>query len=366
MRIGIDGLLLGSGYTGVEQSVEGLVAALPAAGTEHQFVLACTSRFDAETTLTMPRRAVPAAVSGRARRILYEQTRLAALLADCDLLHAPAYVMPLNWRKPSVLTVYDLIALQFPQWCKRSNALHYGLLLPASLRRASVVIAPSQTVAAAIAERFPKVGEKVRVIMMGVDEAFRPAERGNVDDLLRALGIDAPYLLYVGNLEPKKNVAAIIAAFDQVAARLPHSLVLHGAWGWRCDDVRRAIEGARHRDRIIPVQAYLPRPQLASLYSGADLLVQWSLYEGFGLPPLEAMACGTPVVVSDGGALPEVAGPAACVVPLGPPEQLAEALVALLADEAQLADLRARGLTHAARFTWQAHARAAVALYEEF
>jgi glycosyltransferase involved in cell wall biosynthesis len=324
----------------------------------------CAAQFDADTTLTMPRRAVP--LNGRLRRIIYEQTRLASLLADCDLLHAPAYVMPLNWRKPSVLTVYDLIALQFPQWCKHSNALHYGLMLPRSLRRASAIIAPSHTVADAISERFPKVGDKVRVIVMGVDEAFRPASPDQVADLLRALAIQTPYLLYVGNLEPKKNVAAIVAAFDQIADRLPHSLVLHGAWAWRCDDVRRAIESARHPERIILVPGYLPRPQLASLYTGADLLVQWSLYEGFGLPPLEAMACGTPAVVSDGGALPEVAGPAACVVPLGPPESLAEALLALLADQAQLADLRRRGLDHAAKFTWDAHARAAVALYEEF
>jgi len=226
--------------------------------------------------------------------------------------------MPLNWRKPSVLTVYDLIALQYPQWCKRSNALHYSLMLPRSLRAASAIIAPSKVVAEAIGERLPEVGEKVRAIPLGVDAHFRPASAEQVERLRAALQLPERFILCVGNLEPKKNLAAVIQAFDLAADVIPHHLVLQGKPAWRCADVLRATHRARHADRIHLLSGYLPGAQLASLYTAADLLVQWSLYEGFGLPPLEAMACGTPAPVSDGRSLPEVAGPPPEVGPLGP------------------------------------------------
>lgn len=369
MRIGIDGLLLGAGYTGVEHSVQALVEALPSAAPQHDYALACTRRFAAATALAMPLRLAPEWVNGKGLRIAFEQCGLSALLRDCDLLHAPAYVMPLNWRKPSVLTVYDLIALQFPQWCTRNNVLHYGFILPRSLRAASAVVAPSEVVAAAIRERFPKVGEKVRVIPLGVAAHFRPAAPAQVQELRASLGLPERFILCVGNLEPKKNLVAVIEAFDRIAAEVPHHLVLQGKPAWGYADILCTLLHARHRARIHLLDAYLPGAQLASLYTAADLLVQWSLYEGFGLPPLEAMACGTPALVSDGGSLPEIAGPAAEVVPLGEvahrPERLGERLRGLLLDDARLADLRRRGLQHAARFTWPAHAATVAALYEE-
>jgi len=369
VRIGIDGLLLGAGYTGVEHSVEALAEALPLAAPQHDYALACTRQYASATSLALPRRPAPAWVSGKGQRIAFEQCGLARLLSDCDLLHAPAYVMPLNWCKPSVLTVYDLIALQYPQWCTRNNVLHYGLMLPRSLRAASAIVAPSEVVAAALSERFPKVGAKVRVIPLGVAAHFRPAAPEPVRQLREALSLPEQFILCVGNLEPKKNLVAIIEAFDLIADEIPHHLVLQGKPAWGYVAVLCALRAARHGDRIQLLETYLPGPQLASLYTAADLLVQWSLYEGFGLPPLEAMACGTPALVSDGGSLAEIAGPAAEVVPLDEPigraQQLALRLRDLLLDPGRLATLRALGLAHAAHYTWPAHARAVAALYEE-
>jgi glycosyltransferase involved in cell wall biosynthesis len=310
----------------------------------------------------------PAWVRGRLARIVYEQCCLSgALRGRCDLLHCPGYVMPLNWRGPSVLTVHDLIALQFPRWCKRSNVVHYRIMLPRSIARATAVLVPSETTAQVVGERYPEAVAKLRVVPVGIDECYRPASEQAVAQIRQRLHLPERFLLCVGNIEPKKNLAAVVKAFDQLAATPGASdlhLVIAGKPAWDFADVTLAVGASAHRGRI-HLPGYVAAADMPALYTAAALLVQWSLYEGVGLPPLEAMACGTPVVVSDGGALPEVSGPAARVVPLGPPERLAEALETLVSDEAALADLRQRGLAYVARFTWHAHARAVAALYEE-
>ncbi|MBU0609555.1 MAG: glycosyltransferase family 4 protein [Armatimonadetes bacterium] len=362
MRVGLDGMLLGGYHSGVEQSIEGLIRALPQVAPEHEFLLACRPEYAAHSPVpTLP---APGWAGGRLLRIAYEQTRLAHDLRDCDLLHAPGYIMPLNWHGPSVLTVYDVIALQHPELCKRSNVWHFGMMLPRSLRRATAIIVPTETVAQAVREVAPEVGEKLRVIPLGVDERFRPAAEAEVARVRQAHGLTEPYLLCVGNIEPKKNLAAVLRAFDAVAGELPHQLVIVGRRAWKCEAFDRALAGMAHRERV-HLLGYAAGGDLAALYTGAALLVQWSLVEGMGLPPLEAMACGTPALVSDGGALPEVAGPAAEVVPLGPPQRLAEGLLHVLRDDARLVQLRAAGLQHAAQYTWERHARAVAALYEE-
>lgn len=362
MRIGIDGMLLGGTHSGVEHSIEALVKALAEAAPEHQYLLACQPAYVCRS----PVAALPAArwAQGRLRRILYEQTGLARALRACDLLHAPGYIMPLNWRGPSVLTVYDLIALQFPGLCKPGNVWHYRLMLPRSLRKATAVVVPTETVARDVRQLVPEVGEKLRVIRLGINESFRPASADDVARVRQLYGLPEQYLLCVGNIEPKKNLAAVLQGFDSAATTLPHDLVIAGRRAWKCRDFDQALQAMRHRDRV-HLLGYAASGDLPALYTGTELLVQWSRYEGMGLPPLEAMACGTPALVSDAPALVEVAGPAAEVAPLGPPAQLAEALLRLLQDQRRLAELRAAGMRHAAQFTWSVHARAVVALYEE-
>lgn len=366
MRVAIDGMLLGGRHSGVENSIEALVRALPEAAPQHQYLLAHTAAYTAPQAVNSL--LAPGWVRGRLARILYEQCCLsAALRGRCDILHCPGYVMPLNWRGPSVLTVHDLIALQFPQWCRRSNVLHYRFMLPRSIARATAVVVPSETTERVVGERFPQAAGKLQVIPVGLDERYRPAAEEAIAELRHRLNLPERFLLCVGNLEPKKNLAAVVKAFDALCeggGPADIQLVIAGKPAWDFADVTVAVGQSPHRSRI-HVLGYVADADMPALYTAAALLVQWSLYEGVGLPPLEAMACGTAVVVSDGGALPEVAGPAALVVPLGPPERLAEAVATLLADDVQLADLRHRGLVHAARFTWPAHARAVAALYEE-
>jgi glycosyltransferase involved in cell wall biosynthesis len=365
MRVALDGLLLGGRHSGVERAIEALAEALPTAAPQHSYLLACRRQYARERQLPLPLLRAPAWVRARALRIAYEQLLLApALRGRCDLLHGLGYVLPGNWRGPSVLSVYDLIALDFPAYCKRTNAWHYRWVLPRSIRQASRVVVPSQAVANRVSGRFPEAADRVRVIPLGISEHYAPAPEAAVAELRQRLGLPERFLLYVGNLEPKKNLPGLIAAFDLVADKLPHALLLAGRPAWGHEAIEGAAAQARHANRIQRL-GYVAEADLPALYTAADALVQWSHYEGMGLPPLEAMACGTPAIVSDGGALPETAGPAALVVPLGPPARLAAALCELLDDRPRLKAMSRLGREHAARFTWSNHARQVAALYEE-
>lgn len=366
MRIALDALLLGGHHSGVEQAIEGLARALPEVAPQHEYLIICRREYAERVPPGLIPFPAPSWVNDRLTRIVYEQYVLpSALRGRCDVLHAPGYIMPVRWRGPSVLTVYDVIALQFPQYCKRTNVWHYGRMLPLSLRGAGRVVVPTETVAQAVRDRFPHVAQKLRVIPLGIEKHYRPAGPEQAAELRQRLNLPERFILCVGNIEPKKNLEAVVQAFDMAAGcGLSHALVLAGAWGWDYAGVARALAASPYPQRL-HLAGYVAQADLPALYTAADLLVQWSLTEGMGLPPLEAMACGTPALVSDAPALVEVAGPAAQVVPLGPPERLAQALTVLLGDQARLAELRDRGLRHAQQFTWERHAAAVVALYEE-
>ncbi|MCD6360919.1 MAG: glycosyltransferase family 4 protein, partial [Armatimonadetes bacterium] len=207
--------------------------------------------------------------------------------------------------------------------------------------------------------------ERTKLAPLGVSGHFRPVEPEQVRAVVERHGLSERYLLCVGNIEPRKNLPGIIAAFEAVADRIPHELVIAGRRGWRCGPSLRAMKSSPVARRIRWL-GYVSEEELPALYAGADALVQWSLYEGFGLTPLEAMACGTATVVSDGGALPEVVGEAAAVAPLAAgPAGLAEMLVAVIEDDDMHATLIERGRARAARFTWRGHARLVAEAYRE-
>jgi alpha-1,3-rhamnosyl/mannosyltransferase len=313
-------------------------------------------------------RSYRAPVSGHQRlsRIIWEQTRLsaAARREGVELLHGPAYVLPRNWRGPSVVTVHDLLALTHPEWCTRSNVSHYRLTMPPSLRRASRIVATSQTVAAELRRRPEVDADRVRVIPLGVEEQFSPAPPAEVQRVRGWYEIPGPYLLTVGNLEPKKNLVGLLELFGRLVDEIPHTLVIAGRTAWGdTRPFRRALE-------VLPPErvkllGYVPREALPALYSGADLYLQLSWYEGFGLPPLEAMACGVPVVVSRGGALPEIAGPGAVIVDAADLTETAQAVRRLLGEEATRSRQAQLGQAHAAQFTWARHAQGLDELYRE-
>lgn len=363
----VDALLPDGHRGGVEHSVVELVRALARLAPEQvgyacrRVLLASEPWLAERPVLVAPRWA-----TGRLGRIVAEQLWLpaAARKANVGLVHGPAYVLPIGWKGPCVVTVYDLIALLHPGWTKRSNALHYRLVVPRSVRRAEMVIAPSLVVADEIAENLQRMG-RIRVVHLGVRDIFRePVGEAEVEMFRASFGLQRPYFAVVGNIEPKKNLRAVVRAFEIAAPKLDHELVVVGRFGWRWEEDVRAMRNSEVAERI-RFLGPLSDSDLRACYAGSTALVQFSLYEGFGLTPLEAMACGTAAVVSDGGALPEIAGPGGVVVPLEDgPEALAAAMVRLAEDSQHRAEVVARGRQWSRRFTWAAHAERVLQLYQ--
>lgn len=368
MRIAVDAMLLGGTHSGVEAAIEGLCLGLREAGGGHEFLVAHRPAYDAGDLRGGPVTAfrAPAWTGPRAGRIVWERAVLPrrARRWGAQVLHAPGYILPSGWRGPAVLTVYDILALTHPEWCKWSNAVHYRRALPRSIARADLVAVPSEFVRGEVLERLGVAPEKVRVVPLGVSPQMTPAPPEAVAAVRSQLDLPQRYLLWVGNIEPKKNLEGMVRAFELAAPDIPHDFVIAGRAAWKAGPSLEALARSPVSERLRRL-GYVPASMLPALYTGADLLVQWSLYEGAGLTPLEAMACGTPAVVSDGGALPEVAGQAAPVVPLGDPAALAAEVVSLLTESGRLERLRAGTRGWAAQFTWPAHARRMVALYEE-
>ena len=370
MHIGIDGLLLHGSFSGVEQAIHRLLRELSQAGGPHRYSVYVPRDYAGEELERPGFELCRVEFRGgeKVRRALFTQTGFhrRARADGVDLLHGPGYLLPQGWRGPAVATVYDLLALTHPHLCAAPNALYYRLFLPRTIRRATAVIVPSEAVKREIVERLGVPEGKLHVAPLGVGEEFSgslPEEAGR-----RArgrYGIRGPYLLCVGNVEPKKNLAATVEAFAlaKELGGLPHQLVLAGGKSWRADEVERAI-GVLAPDVVVRT-GYVAPEDLPALYAGAEALLFWSLVEGFGLPALEAMACGTPVICSDRGALPEVVGEAAAIVPIGEPGRLAEAILGLLQDQARRKALVEEGRRRASRFTWRSHAEAVLRVYAE-
>lgn len=367
MRVVVDAMLLGGRHTGVEVAISGLCSGL-AQLQGHESLVVHRPAFDSRDLLSrsLQVHVAPGWTAGRPGRILWERLALPKLARSwgADVLHAPGYVLPPGWQGPVVLTVYDILAISHPEWCQWANALHFRHALPVSVRRADVICVPSQVVKAELVEHLGVDPGNVRVVPLGVGPEMRPASCEAITAARELLDLPERYLLWVGNIEPKKNVTGLVRAFELVAGDIPHELVIVGKAAWKSASALQAIERSPVAGRVRRL-GYVPSSLLPALYSGADLLVHWALYEGAGLTPLEAMACGTPAIVSDGGALPEIAGTVAPVVPLGEPSRLAVAIRELVYDRRRREDLAEDGRRWAAQYTWVECARRTIELYEE-
>ncbi len=282
----------------------------------------------------------------------WEQLSLPSRISSRSVLWSPANTGPLLVTN-QVLTIHDLSALEHPEWFQSSFAAWYRLLQPLLARRVARITVPSEFIKRKVMARFALPPEKVVTIPAGVDTSkFHPLNVSH--DMGR-------YVLFVGTLEPRKNLAALLAAWNQIKGR-------HG-------DVCLVIAGGAGRvfsNSPVPASApqvrwmgYVPDEALPGLYAGAEMSVLPSLDEGFGLTALEAMACGTPVLVSDAGALPEVVGNAGAIFSLSDPSGLSSALNECLSSAAVCADMREKGLARAKRFSWQTTAQAVRSTLDE-
>ena len=277
-------------------------------------------------------------------------------IGACDVLYSPDFLLPPTRAKRTLVTVHDLSYIRLPD-CFPQPLLNYlNRAVPRALERADLILADAESTRLDLNEIYRVPLEKIRTLYSGVDARFRAdvstESRIRVQELTRG----KPYLLAVSTIQPRKNYARLIEAFAKLISnsQLPTSnlqLIIAGGRGWMYEEVLATPERLGIHDRVI-FPNFFSDEDLPALYAGATLFVYPSLYEGFGLPILEAMACGTPVVTSNASSLPEVAGAAALYFDPRNVDAMAEQIYRALSDEALRADLRAKGLVQARKFSW--------------
>jgi glycosyltransferase involved in cell wall biosynthesis len=294
----------------------------------------------------------------RPARLVWEQVRAPALASrlELDVWHGPHYTMPVRLTVPAAITVHDLTFFDHPEWHERRKVAFFTPMLRLSARRAAVLIAVSQHTAQRLRARLDPRAPVV-VAPHGVDhERFRPAPRGNAEDraVLHGLGIQPPYLAFAGTLEPRKDLPTLIAAFARIAPSRPDlRLVIAGRDGWGATAVRDAAAASGVTTRIIR-SGWFPGAALPAFFRQSEAVVYPSLEEGFGLPALEALACGAALVTTTGSAMAEVVGDAALLIDPGATDALAATLARVFDDTALADRLRRTGPDQAAPYTWAA------------
>lgn len=375
MRIALNAQLLSSAASyraaGINRVLQHVLAELPNVAGDEQYLVYAPYSDANRRLLARPRmrsRLNRLPMSRPPVRIAWEQSVLPLELVRerADLLHALAFVSPLAWRGKSVVTVYDLSFLRFPEVYNRSNRLYLGTFTPPSLRRAERVITISEDARRDVIELCGVAPERVTAILLAADARFAPAGAADVEAFRRRQGLPERFVLYQGTLQPRKNVETLVRAYALLRSQGndDHILVLAGPRGWQHEPIfdlirQLGLEGA------VMFPGFVPDDDLPLWYSSATVFAFPSRYEGFGLPLLEAMACGTPVVSSNASSLPEVVGDAGLLVDPSDAEGLSGSLRRLLEDEALRSSLSAAGRARAQTFSWRRTASETVQVYRE-
>jgi glycosyltransferase involved in cell wall biosynthesis len=269
---------------------------------------------------------------------------------DADLVHGPVFIAPLFSTCPTVITIHDLSFIRLPHLFRPFNRLYLAVMTRLSARRARRLIAVSAHTAAESVKLLGVPMERIDVIYHGVDPIFRPLPDGEIRAFRQKQGLPDRFVLCVGTLEPRKNHTRLVEAFARIYDG-KSKLVLVGGKGWLYDELFAKVK-ALGLDEAVIFQGYAMNEDLPLWYNAATVFAYPSLYEGFGMPILEAQACGTAVMTSTIPPLPETAGDAALLADPHDVEEMAAHLNQLLTDESLRSDLEERGLAQARRFTW--------------
>jgi len=373
LHIGIDLTALLPQSTGVDVSLIGLASGLARIDGDNRYTLFMNaedrnSRFE---SLPTNFRILASSLRPRAARLAFQQVGLPVLTRTLgiDVLHSPSFIMPMiSGRARHVLTIHDMTSFSNPEWhTALRSSRPYRRAVEMSIRKADLVLVPSahvrQMVLGQVRDLPP---DSVRVIPWGLSPDFRVCEQQETQKVLERLGLPKRFVLFVGTLEPRKNLGSLLHAFELLTDHheVPEHLVIAGATGWGMKEIRRRIDNGGTDGRIHYLD-YIPQETLPHLYASARLFVYPSFEEGFGFPPLEAMACGTPAIASTTSSLAENLGDAAILVAPDDPAALADAMHKLLSDDATHSNYRQRGLECVSRFSWPKAAQRTLECYRD-
>lgn len=367
MRIGINGLLLTgqAGYrqTGVARYIERLVTALPTVMPDAELLVHVGRGVTLPPGVEARRAWVP--TERPPARLAWERAAL-PILARRDrlsLFHGTVNTLPAALPCPAIVTVHDLALLRWPEQVPARRFRYLSRAIPHAVRRAARVLAVSEATKRDLVELLKVPSEKIAVTPLGVDERFHPVSKVELGGFRERHGLTRPFLLTVCTLEPRKNLPRLLEAFALVRDT-DRQLVIVGPEGWLTGGLRETLERLDLRNRV-RLTGFVPDDELPLWYNAADLFVFPSLYEGFGLPVLEAMACGAPVVTSNISSLPEVAGDAAIYVEPESVESIAKGIEAALGNSETRERMSRIGVRRAREFTWRRTAELTAAAYRE-
>lgn len=371
MRVGLDGFPLASSRTGVGHYTFELAHALALLAPDDSFELISPLPFD-QAILAQLAHDCPAnlaTVNPRAtmsRRWWAMGLPLYLRRTSLDLFHGTNYDVPLWNRRRSVATIHDLSILLYPQNHEEHLVRRARRRLPLMARAATMVITPSESVKREVCDYLHTKPDKVAVTPEAPRRTFRPLPYYETLEIRKRLGVEEEFILFVGTIEPRKNLLTLVRAFDEVLrhSSISPQLVIAGGEGWLMEEFFSFVEksGARERLRFT---GYIEDQELRALYSSCRICVYPSLYEGFGLPLLEAMACGAPVVTSNVSAIVETVGEAACLVDPLDVTALARTLLELWNDDSRRRQLADAGQRRASTFSWERTARLTYDVYRE-
>ena len=363
MKVCIDAQAALTQRAGVSRYVRGLADALATLDTDDTFVPVLFSvRSVAQPfahaipkRIPIPRRGLQAAWR------TFHWPPFDALAPHADVFHFPDFVMPPLRRGRTVLTVHDAAFRRFPETLEARNLQHLERTVPESMRRADAVIADTHFAAEELRDLFPDARHRVFAVPLGIGPQWRAPSRDVVTSTLNRRAIRPPFVLTVGTLEPRKNHVLLVEAFERLDDA-GISLVIVGSDGWKHEALLARIASSRAASRILRL-AYVPDEELRALYAGCAVFAFPSRYEGFGFPPLEAMACGAPVVAAARAALPEIIGEAGILLGDQHPDAWASAIAHLCSDQDARACFAQRGLARAAAFNWETTAHETHKIY---
>ena len=371
MRIGLDGYPLAEPKTGVGHYTLELARALALIAPSDQFELVSPAPFSSSALEEINHanlsnlRAVHLKTSRIRGHWWAVGLPLYARNARFDLFHGTNFELPF-WNRRSVVTIHDLSALLHREKHRDSLARRARLRLPIVAKLARKIITPTESVKREVCEHLRVKANKVIAIPSAARQSFRPVPSEQTVETRKRLAIEDDFLLFVGTLEPRKNLLTLLKAFDQIVRQtsLRPQLVIAGGEGWLMDETFLFIKDSGIGDRL-RLTGYLGDDELRALYSACRIFIYPSLYEGFGLPPLEAMACGAPVIAGRVPALREVLGNAARLVDPLSVEALAGSIVDLIENDEERRRLALNGPKHAARFSWEETARRTLNVYRD-